>query len=340
MNITPGKYTQDQISSMGLDFNEVTSAQTVNGKSYKLDNPGDGSRVVREVQLQNGGQGSGGFTNPGAAPSGMPSLNFNQPTIDLPGIYKNLYDSSGITDTQNRISQAERQFFEARAKLTDNPFLGASQVDKRLQRLQQSYEGEVAPLKNEMAMKQADIETQLNLQSKQFDINSQQAQQAMNQFNNLLSMGALDNATPEDIANITRSTGISSSMVQGAIQTAKASRIKDVPTKMVTYDDGTSQGFAIINEQTGEVISQQNIAGSKPTKAGGGTKTDAKNEQVADAQYLVTLYQNTNKSNPSWKKAHDLRNQYSPNDFYNMLLTTYPEASSYIKSIKGMFIKK
>lgn len=271
----------------------------------------------------------------------------NTPTINLPELYKSLTQSSGISGIQSNITNLERQYLEARNKISDNPFLAASTMDKKLQRLQNDYEKNVQPLKNEIAMKQADIEMQLNLESKQFDINSQQAQQALSQFNTLLAQGALDNVNGEDIAAIVRTTGLSSSMVQSAIQASIKSKQKDVKTQTIQWDDGTNMGYAVINAETGDIINKQTIGASTPTAAevkagligGGGGGGSKKSSQVADAQYLVTLYQNTNKSNPSWQKAHDLRNQYSPKDFYNNLLVTYPEASSYIKSIKGLFIK-
>lgn len=273
----------------------------------------------------------------------------NQPTINLPELYKSLTQSSGISSIQSDITNKERQYLEARNKISDNPFLDASTMDKRLQRLQNTYEAETAPLRSDIAMKQADVEMQMNLQSKQFDIESEQAQQALSQFNTLLQQGALDQANGEDIAAIVRTTGLSSSMIQSAIQASIKSKEKAPNTQTIQWDDGTNMGYAVINADTGDIINKQTIGASTPTAAeqkaglangsGGGTVTDTKDNQMANTQYLITLYQNTNKNNPSWQKAHDLRSQYSPEDFYNNLLLTYPEAASYIKSVKGLFIK-
>jgi len=142
-----------------------------------------------------------------------------------------------------------------------------------MQRLQQKFEQEVQPIRNEIAMKQADVEMQLNLQTKQFDINSQQAQQALSQFNTLVGLGALDNANGDDIAAIVRTTGLSSSMIQGAIN---ARNKKDIETKIIEYDDGTNQGFAVVNSQTGEIISKQVVVGSKPKAATKATEREEK----------------------------------------------------------------
>jgi hypothetical protein len=116
---------------------------------------------------------------------------------------------------------------------------------------------------------------QLNLATKQFDINSQQAKNALDQFNTLLSSGALNNASATDIANITRQTGLSSTMIQSAVDAQKA---KNVQTSTISFDDGTNQGFAVINSNTGAIISKQTIAGSKPTA------TSTTSSKVADTQ--------------------------------------------------------
>ena len=96
----------------------------------------------------------------------------------------------------------------------------------RIKKLTDKFEMDQSNLRNQIATKKADIETQLNLQTKQFDINSQVAKQALDQFNVLLSNGALQGASGEDIANLTRSTGIPSSMIYSAINAQKAKDVK------------------------------------------------------------------------------------------------------------------
>ena len=258
----------------------------------------------------------------------------SSPKLDLPTLYKNLYSEKGISDIEKKISEAEQAKATAELNINDNPFLSEATRLGRIQKLNTDYENRTAGWRNELATKKADIETQLNIQTKQFDINSQSAQFELSKFNTLLQAGAFDNASGEDIAGVTRATGLSSNMINSAVQARKDSQVQ---TSTVSFDDGTNQGFAVINSKTGEIITKQTIAGSKPTKTSG-AGADA-NNQVLDVQYLATLYQNTNKKNPSWQIAHDLRSQYSPQDFYNMLIQTYPNAQSYIKSLKSIFIK-
>ena len=190
------------------------------------------------------------------------------PTLNLPDLYKGLYDKSGISDLEKQLSDSVTRYNDAQAAINDDPFLSEAKRVGRIQKLSTDFDNRVANLKNDIATKKADIETQIQLQTKQFDINSQAAQQNFAKFQTLLQMGALDNASGEDIANITRATGISSSLIYSAVQANKA---KNVKTQVIPFDDGVNQGFAVINADTGEVIKQQIVAASKQTITGDGS---------------------------------------------------------------------
>lgn len=225
------------------------------------------------------GSGSGvGFTTP--------------ETINLPKLYEGLYASSGIRDIEAGLSEKTNQYNTAVAKIKDNPYLSEATMTGRLKKLEEKYTADAQNIKNDIAVKKADIETQLNLQTKQFDINSQAARDALDQFNSLLSSGALSGANGEDIANITRSTGISSSMIMSAINAQKA---KDVQSQVITSTADNGEVTAtVINTQTGEVISSKSLGmignqqtGSKSTEA---EKTSYyKSALIQDAEKGVTL---------------------------------------------------
>jgi len=210
----------------------------------------------------------------GAGSSGGTGQMFNQPTIDLNSIYKNLYSSSGVAEAETKLTDTEKQYMEARAKITDNPFLDASVIDKRLARLDAKYEATSKPMRDAIAMKKADIETQLNIQMKQFDIQSQQAQQALNQFNVLLSSGALDSASGTDIANITASTGLSSGIIQSAINNR---RLSNLTTTTKTFDDGVEEGFIVYTiDPGGNIVNEQRkVTGPSAKKATTQYSTDS-----------------------------------------------------------------
>lgn len=198
--------------------------------------------------------GTSGVPLPGGG--GGEGIGFSQPqsSLNLPELYQNLYKDLGIADKEEQIKQSEKNYLEARNKIANNPYLSASSMDRRLARIRQQYETETAPIRNEIATKKADIEMQLNLQTKQFDINSEIARQAMDQFNSLLGMGALDRASGEDIAAITRATGLSSSMIQNAIQTQ---RLSNLQTSIQSFDDGNEEGFVIYSiDPAGNIVNQ------------------------------------------------------------------------------------
>lgn len=214
----------------------------------------------------------------GTAPAG--GIGFNQPqTLDLAGLYQKLYDTSSIKNDQTRFedlskkaSERELAKNEALAKINDNPFYSEGTRVGRAAKLNEIYNNDVTALtgqqkviQDKIATQKADIETKLNIQTKQFDINSQAATQALNQFNSLLSAGALDSASGTDIANLTRSTGIPSSMIQSAIAASRKAKEKDIQTQTISFDDGNNTGFAVINSQTGEIIKKQVVAASAPT---------------------------------------------------------------------------
>ena len=185
-------------------------------------------------------------------------------TINLPQIYEGLYAKSGVKELQDQYTQMEREFTEAKGKVNDNPFLSEATRVGREAKLQKLFDERTANVRNDIATRKADIETQMNLQTKQFDINSQQAQLALSQFNTLLDMGALNSASGEDIANITRATGLSSGMIQQAVQ---ASKIKGYSTESQTFDDGTNEGFIIYTiDQMGNIVNQTRQVTGKSSK--------------------------------------------------------------------------
>lgn len=201
--------------------------------------------------------GAGSTTTTGSV---MPQ----QTTLNLPSLYDSLYSQSGIKDIESQYSNMEKQFIEAKSKINDNPFLSEATRVGRIAKLEQLFNERTANIKNDIATKKADIDMKLNLQTKQFDIQNQATQNAISQFNSLLSAGALDNATPQDIANITNSTGISSDMIQSAVNNRK---LANQSTEIKTFDDGVNEGFIIFTiDQSGNVVNETKKVTGKSSK--------------------------------------------------------------------------
>lgn len=261
-----------------------------------------------------GGVGTGGASMPSATGGVNGGAVATQPTLNLPELYNTLYSSSGISALEADLSAKEKQMIEAKGKINDNPFLSEATRMGRVAKLEQLYNERTQSLRNDIATKKADIETKLNLETKQFDINSQAAQQSLSQFNTLLSMGALDNASGEDIANITRSTGLSSNVIQSAINAKKA---KDVDTQVITStNDAGVVTAVVINPKTGEIINKQSL-GSIGNAQNGKSKEPTPEEAVGQ---IISNYL-SDKSRQA---------MISPEDLFRELSLKYPAAQAYL----------
>ena len=257
-----------QINSLS---NQQGAGSYVSKEVVQQTNPANWDYIQQQQQKMNvsptpTGDFYGGGASSSASPSGS-GVGFTAPEpIDLPGLYNTLTKNAGIADLEQQLHDKAVAYADAQKKINDNPFLSEATRVGRIQKLSLDYNNNIKNDQDLLAMKKADVETQLNLQAKQFDINSQMARDALDRFNTLLQSGALDNASGEDIANITRATGLSSQAIQSAVSANKA---KNVSTSVVSYDDGTNQGFAVINTKTGEIISKQVVAASKPSSSSG-----------------------------------------------------------------------
>jgi len=246
---------------------------------------------TNNVQPQGAGVAGGGDMGAGM---GMTQAS----TLNLPELYKSLYKDANISTIEEELANKEKGYNDATSKINDNPYLSEANRTGRISKLTTDYNNSVKQQQDELAMKKADIETQLNLASKQFDIESQAAKQALDQFNTLLESGALSGATGSDIAAITRTTGISSSMVQSAIN---AQNQKNIKTNVTTVDDGKNIYSVVVNSQTGEVINKQVIGASKPTATGSANTPASANKNIA--QKLITeadTIQGMNDADGTW----------------------------------------
>lgn len=199
------------------------------------------------------------------AGAGM-GMGVQNPTVpNLPEMYKSLYEQAGISALEADLTEKEKAYIEAKGKTNDNPFLSEGTRVGRIAKLETLYNERTMAQRNEIAQKKADIDMQMNLATKQFDINSQAAQQALQQFGVLLDSGALNNASGEDIANLTRMTGLSSSMIQNAVQ---AQKIKGYQSSVQTFDDGVNEGFVVYTiDQYGNIVNSQREVTGKSSKA-------------------------------------------------------------------------
>lgn len=229
------------------------------------------------------------WQDPGDVSTGA-GVGYSAPeVINLPDLYKSATQEAGIADIEKRLLDKREAYNTALSKINDNPFLSEANRTGRERKLTTDYENSIQNDQNEMAMKKADIEMQLNLATQQFNIESQAAQQALNQFNVLLQSGALAGASGNDIAGITRATGISSSMIKSAIATQQK---RDRQTSVQTIDDGTNVYAVVLDTQTGEVVNKQVIGSSKPSAG------RAPSESEQKSYYMNALRQDASSGVP------------------------------------------
>lgn len=217
-------------------------------------------------------------------PRSMSGVSPAQSEFNLPELYKSLTQDSGIKEQQAQLDEMNKSFTEAKGKINDNPYLSEATRVGRVAKLEQLHAERTANIRGEIATKKADVETQLNLQMKQFDINSQQAKDAQDQLNFLLSSGALANASGEDIATLTRATGIGSSMIYSAIEAQKK---KDIKTEIIKSEDDNGVVTITAIDQNGNIINQQSLGaiGNKQG-SGSGTSTTPAKRLVEDSKQL------------------------------------------------------
>lgn len=257
-------------------------------------NPGDIERYLaqqRQLQQQRGVSPSGNMSPTQSASSGLGMAGLPaqavapQATINLPEMYKQLTESSGIKEKESQLADMERKYTEAKGLINDNPYLSEATRVGRVAKLEELHANRTKNLRDEIATAKADAETQLNLQLKQFDINSQQAKQALDQLNFLLESGALNNASGEDVANLTRSTGISSNMIYSAIDATKQ---KNVKTEVIKSEDDNGVVTVTVIDDKGNVINQQSL-GAIGNKQGSSSsdkfnEVEAVNELIMDVR--------------------------------------------------------
>jgi len=260
-----------------------------------------------------GGQGKG------SSSSGVSSFS-NRPAAPN---FQNIYDTAltaataGIQpqiDAINTQIAAKTDAYNTQvSKIKDNPYLSEATMSGRLSKLAERFNADMqletkkqAIVEGKLAQGKADAQVKLNIAAQQYNVEDSQYQQNLQLFTNLLSSGALENASGTDIAQITSSTGLSSSMVQSIINFQKK---KNAPQpNITTVDDGTNQYVVAIDPSTGNVINKQIIARSIPKSTGGGGGTAGERTAAAAKTALSDMSSLINGAlDASGKKASSLQ---------------------------------
>jgi len=251
-----------------------------------------------------GGTGQGiTFAGAGSGATGLGSIGITS-SLNLMDEQQNLYDASGITQLRNTINgiQATIDNYKSeadkrRAEVNENPFLSESsrvgrirKIDDMLNDVLQTEEAKLANYNTQVTQKQNEINDKLNLKIKQFDMDRVTRQENRDLFNSLLSSGALNGATEQDLGNLAAQTGLSINFIRSAI---KASQKADVQIETQTDNNGNVT-ILTINKETGEIVNQISAGRVGKANTGGGSSVSEtlqayKDDAVSTARSGVTL---------------------------------------------------
>ena len=290
----PQQQPQTQPSNVGVAQQYQSTGQP--GNAQDLINMGYGgyagwndTEALADYKAT-GGQGK--MTNGGGSVT-------QAPPIDLTNIYDNLYNEQGINDLQAQLNTQTQSFNQAVSKINDNPYLSEANRVGRVQKLTIDYNNSIKNLQDQIAQRTANVETKLGLATKQYDMTSQAQQTAFSQLNSLLSSGALDSASGSTIASLARSTGLSTDVINSAIQ---ANKNKNVNTQLIqSEDDNGNVTISVIDGNTGDIIRQTSLGavGTKTKTSGGGggglTPTQERAITTSARQSLIEVDGNEDK---------------------------------------------
>ena len=296
----PGKFTSPETNAQSAAAQGVSPDQFNN---YLQTQANKVNQDLAASGLGGGQVGAGGATGGGGIGSGAGSTG----PINLQNIYDQAYASAGVTKLQEQantiqqeLSKREQALSDAKADINENPFYSEGNRKGVIAKLQQDAENDMNVLINQKAVLQgqidsakADVETKLNIATKQFDINSSAATQALNQFNTLLSAGALDNASASDLAQFASATGISTSMINSAV---KLSQQKNVESKMIeTTDDYGNVTVSLVQIKDGQmqVVSKQNLGAIGKSSGSGVSASALKSQAIGDVAAIFDTMKNS-----------------------------------------------
>lgn len=166
--------------------------------------------------------------------------------------YDQLKQESGIDKLTAEISEKEKKLAAAESEINDNPWNSESTRVGRVAKLRETAGNEINNLKNDLSTAMNNINTKLNLQNQQYEMDTERSANALKSVENYLSLGLLDSANEMDITALAQKTGVSPALIKSAIAARKR--------KMATEAEfDTSQFWGSLGGQNTAASAPSNI---------------------------------------------------------------------------------
>ncbi len=326
---------------------KIKNTRQVGGQTYyDIDQTayGGGTGWASASELERAVNGGGGGSS---APSGgggasipqidMGAIQARKPSIDIQGIASAAYNDPTILAATEKIKQnneliasRRRALAEASGTINDNPFYSEATRVGRIAKLEDragrdinNYINEGNMSANELTRLRAEAENKVNLALKSYDIQRQEYQDYLGQFNMLLQSGALGGASAQDIAQISSSTGISPSMLQSIISTQREK--SEVKPSLQTFDDGNQQ-YVVAIDSKGNVINKQVIGASKSDGSSDDKKAQAFESAISKG---IQSLESGASWGTVWKRINTLFPDAPPALIDDLLGTEWRQAGAY-----------
>lgn len=249
--------------------------------------------------------------------------------LSLQGIYDEAYKTAGISDLQKQYDDIQAEIDAKNQALADktnsineNPWGAEGTRIGKVRRLTEYANDSISVLQQKQAnlatkinQAKADVETKLNLATKQQELNKDM----LSTFNSLLSMGALDSASSDDIAQFARQTGLPTSFLASAI---KQNADKGAETKLIeSTDDNGNVTVSLVSIKDGklEVTGKQNLGavGKGRATTASAIKSDAIATAAAILDTLKNSYGHVSPSDWATIRSAALQSGLTAQDFNN-----------------------
>lgn len=321
----PGSdWSLDHLDSQATNYSSLPGKQDINpatGQRYDV-NPQTGVpddnywATVAEPQLKSSANGLNGVLG-STGGAGAPGA------FNLVDATNSAYNSPEILAAQASITDRQKALALAQSNINDNPFYSEATRVGKSEKLSQKANADIQIQQNILADLKSTAAIKVQAALGQYNIENQAYQQKLDLFQNLVNMGALDNANSNDLAGIAVQTGIPVSMLQ-SIQSVSVKKNNPVDKPQITTatDNEGNLTIVAVDPTTGAVIQQTSIAGvGKAAKGstGGGTSTSDTAQNTANltqsAKNGITLKSlvNAYQSVLSVDQIYAIYNQYSTN---------------------------